>query len=443
MPASYLWLGDVGINNKMCGRNRQLLGKDRLLLPLLSEALGDVLLVLGREGGCEGKVSEGWVREGGKEGEGGCEDESLVRERGTEGEGGDLGREGKGEGETDEADLSADERVPTDRVVEENVKKEVLQLRKSAAGCQAEYTPLSGLVSSEVVELKTDPFCEGMTDKRVQSAGDSDTSEVKEEVYIPTIWVSDTESESDVSFNTRPECLPGLKKFSSKLRMLPRSPHLQPPPSAALLSETGENKPADMSVLSESEFLEDKTIGWRGEMNEITETDSAFNSTIDSALTIESSPSPETTPPGLLTVCIPSLEGVVRVTGEPAGGLMEEEVVRREVRDGEEEVVRKEVRDGEEEGVDEGIGMDVVMGSDSGDGGSVIVVTSDDDDDDYKLERCSRMEQSHIVHCCGMELSHTDLNTLLPNRWLNDQVCVSFTPTLVCPVCSLCAHNDR
>ena len=425
MPASYLWLGDVGINNNMCGRNRQLLGKDRLLLPLLSKALGDVLLVLGREGGCEGKVSEGWVREGGKEGEGE-----------------DLGREGKGERGTDEADLSADERVPTDRVVEKNLKKEeVLQIRKSSAGCPAEYSPLSGSVNSEVVELKMDPFCEGTTDKRVQSAGDSNTREEREEV--PTIWVSDTESESDVSFNTRPECLPGLKKFSSKLRMLPRSPHFQPPQSAALLSETGENKPADTSVLSESEFLEDKTIGWRGEMNEITETDSAFNSTIDSALTIESSPSPETTPPGLLTVCIPSLEGVVRVTGEPAGGLMEEEVVRRKVRDGEEEVVRKEVRDGEEEGVDEGIGMDVVMGSDSGDGGSVIVVTSDDDDDHYKPERCSRMEQSHIVHCCGMELSHTDLNTLLPNRWLNDQVCVSFTPTLVCPVCSLCAHNDR
>lgn len=82
-------------------------------------------------------------------------------------------------------------------------------------------------------------------------------------------------------------------------------------------------------------------------------------------------------------------------------------------------------REGEGEGSDEGIGMEVGVGSDSGDnGGSVIVIGSDCDDDinhvvDYNQ---TRMEPGRVIQCCGMELSQSDFNTLLPNQCLNDQV---------------------
>ena len=78
---------------------------------------------------------------------------------------------------------------------------------------------------------------------------------------------------------------------------------------------------------------------------------------------------------------------------------------------------------GEEgEGSDEGIGMeDVSVQSETGEGGRVIVVIGSEDEKEQNQDR-SGTEHNPVIHCCGIELTQSDLSTLAPSKWLNDQV---------------------
>lgn len=74
------------------------------------------------------------------------------------------------------------------------------------------------------------------------------------------------------------------------------------------------------------------------------------------------------------------------------------------------------------EGSDEGIGMEEVsVESETGEGGRVIVVIGSEDEKERNQDR-SGTEQNPVIHCCGMELAQSDLSTLAPSKWLNDQV---------------------
>ena len=182
----------------------------------------------------------------------------------------------------------------------------------------------------------------------------------------------------------------------------------------------------------------------RGEVNE-EHYDSAFNSTMDSTSHFTLSPPLQHTialfpaASQLPLSLVKSLEISATVTNEEECPRMGERWVCKQ-EEGEQEEGKKEEGDevlckqeeeeeeegkqeeGEEVGSDEGIGMEVVGESgDSGEGGSVIVIDSDTTEAGSLL-RGSGMEQSRVVHCCGMELSHNDLCTLSPNQCLNDQV---------------------
>ena len=262
-------------------------------------------------------------------------------------------------------------------------------------------------------------------------------------------WVS--ESEGEGTTQQPRECLPGLKKLSEQ--MVTADQHTHPadletadqelrrvhvtPPGAPLLAPAPElkrrgDKMTDVVVVvsgSEKLLEEIEAVGSKSVDRVSVEHDSCFNSTVDSAVFSDFQSTQSLSP----WTEVQKEEGEEDEEEEsnmwkgeegesPWTGVKEGEMWKGE--EGKEEV---------EEGVDEGIGMEdvIVESGDGGEGGSVIVVGSDYSDDfgmKYKNVGGSGMEQRRVVHCCGMELSHSDLSTLSPNQCLNDQVCVRTIP---------------
>ena len=266
-------------------------------------------------------------------------------------------------------------------------------------------------------------------------------------------WVS--ESEGEGTMQQPRECLPGLKKLPEQMVTVDQHTHPADletadqelrrvhvtPPGAPLLAPAPELKRRDdkmtdvVTVVSGSEKLleEIEAVGSKSVDTMSVEHDSCFNSTVDSAVFSDFQSTQSLSP----WTEVQKDEGEEEEEEEEQGsnmwkgeegespwiGVKEGEMWKGE--EGKEEV---------EEGVDEGIGMEdvIVESGDSGEGGSVIVVGSDYSDDfgmKYKNVGGSDMEQRRVVHCCGMELSHSDLSTLSPNQCLNDQVCVCTIPT--------------
>lgn len=458
-PASYLWMGTAGINNKLWDRSCQLAGNDRLWT-LVSKSLGNVLFLTERreELGDESKVGltvngdkdrEGEREENGREserGDGFVEDsngaDQLVKELVEPDNASYVMKEleGRRDGSTfemgilfsvngshqDAAAAPVSQAVLDHRGKSVREEQELLQESGKEVGIfvppeDTRHTPLD---ESKVVDPMTG-HVSGLTAQKGMCLSEYFVREGLSEV-----WVSDADSESDSNFRKSSECLPGLKKFSH----MPH-PWLQPPAKirtkSALISplvQSDKSKQPDVKILSSSEEIEwmlaeEKRVSRekKRDVDKMAEEDSAFNSTMDSIVLIDSPPTPDPTIPPPLSVSYSSAEAAHMVSGGLSDDLL---------RVGKQAV---EVREGEEGSVDEGIGMDVVVESDSGDGGgSVIVIGSENDDDRGLLQGHEEgnspflsMEQSRVVRCCGINLSSSDLDTLLPNGWLNDQVYVS------------------
>lgn len=446
IPASILWMGAVGIRT-VCVRGCHLEGTERLQ-PLVEKNFGRVLYLTERreeevmvEGNKEMETPS--VREGGKRG--GTEVEGNNHSLKKEFQPHNLNSATR---QLDkEIDVNIDKEIVDVNILQSNaispsvhnfkgnsVKDEpMLVLRKTEV-----MSPLLARDSKQsllkVAPPKTSCVSELTTERSVCSALETRSRE-------RLLWVSDTDSESESKFRRPSECLPGLKRLTTRLHM---SRPLSQPPSLTNTKQkappqvpksNGSRPSTDVIVLSSSEEAEiplkegsGAVCGKEKEVEvKMSEEDSAVNLTMDS-ITVSSSPLHNPLPSFVCdSVAITGVvSGRSRVDVPRMGEWVTEGDVRG-VREGDVGGVKEvgEVREvGEEDGSDEGIVMDVGVESDSGDGGSVIVVESGDEGRGWLHHRLrhKRNQFSERIHCCGMELSRKDLNTLLPNQCLNDQV---------------------
>ena len=463
IPASILWMGAVGIRT-VCVRGCHLEGTERLQ-PLVEKNFGRVLYLTERR-------EEEMMVEGNKEME-----RPSVREGEKRGSTEVKGNNHSLKKEFQLHNLNSATRQ-LDKEIDVNIDKEIVDvniLQSNAIspavhnfkGNSVKDEPMLVLKKTEVMSpllardskqslLKVTPpktscVSELTTERSVCSALDTRSRE-------KLLWVSDTDSESESKFRRPSECLPGLKRLTTRLHM---SRPLSQPPSLTNTKQkappqvpksNGSRPSTDVIVLSSSEEAEiplkegsGAVCGKEKEVEvKMSEEDSAVNLTMDS-ITVSSSPLHNPLPSfvcdsvaitgvvsGRSRVDVPRMgegvrEGDVRGVREGDVRRLKEEGDMRGVREGDVGGVKEvgEVREvGEEDGSDEGIVMDVGVESDSGDGGSVIVVESGDEGRGWLHHRLrhKRNQFSERIHCCGMELSCKDLNTLLPNQCLNDQV---------------------
>ena len=233
---------------------------------------------------------------------------------------------------------------------------------------------------------------------------------VTQETYKPLTLPQETKR------TTEPPRLPQETKRTTEP---PRLPQETEKTTDIVLSEATKTKEteSDVVMIVSSEEAEGKT-GDNEQRKEANESDSGLNTTSES-LFLHSERSVDLDSEEVPMIVCATVGGVV---GGECGEGRDGEVEERERGKGEEEG-DKEEKGEEEVGSDEGIGMEeVCVGSETGEGGSVIVVIGSEDDEE-RYQGVSGMEQNPVIHCCGMELSQSDLRTLEPNKCLNDQVC--------------------
>lgn len=451
LPTARLWLGTAGVR---CDRSRQLCVTDRLVDAVTPNTNRCILYLTERNR--SGKANE--------ESEDTC---ASSTDRAVDG--------------SVQANVSEEKSDSTNPVSESGLNHLGDCLGTEAAGCSAESerSLVTGTEDSDTTLARGEGLLQNRTGYLSSHvAGEAGCllgnkekgvlMEGLEKVVVERRdpqdeWVSDSESEELCSSTHSRKYLSGLGRTMSQLHHHCDN-HTEPPLAASTNSlqlpplveyETSQSSSEDIVVESVSERLEpvpnQKTVeivmissgsgeDWEKEEERVSlherdtrvdiksrigedanERDigysSALNSTIDSTGHCHHSLSQNTTPshtslsPSVLTVR--SSDTVKTLAHVMTGGCsrMSEEWVGEEV----------------EEGSDEGIGMEVMgEGGDISDGGSVIVIDSDTNDEVW-CDRRSGMEQSHahVVHCCGMELSHSDLRTLSPNQYVNDQVGVN------------------
>ena len=248
------------------------------------------------------------------------------------------------------------------------------------------------------------------------------TQETYKPLTLPQETKGTTEIPQETERTTEPPRLPQETKGTTEPPRLPQETKRTTEPPR-LQQETNRTTDLVLSEAAKTKETESDVVmivsaeGKRGDNEQRKEangSDSGLNPTTDSHSECSVDLNSEEVP---MIVC-PTVGGVV---GGECGEGRDGEVEERERGKGEGGGDKED--EGEEEvGSDEGIGMEVCVGSETGEGGSVIVVIGSEDDEE-RYQGVSGMEQNPVIHCCGMELSQSDLRTLEPNKCLNDQVC--------------------
>ncbi|CAI8051353.1 Protein flightless-1 homolog [Geodia barretti] len=256
------------------------------------------------------------------------------------------------------------------------------------------------------------------------------TQETYKPLTLPQETKGTTEIPQETERTTEPPRLPQETKGTTEPPRLPQETKRTTEPPR-LQQETNRTTDLVLSEAAKTKETESDVVmivsaeGKRGDNEQRKEangSDSGLNATTDSHSECSVDLNSEEVP---MIVC-PTVGGVV---GGECGEGRDGEVEERERGKGEGGGDKED--EGEEEvGSDEGIGMEVCVGSETGEGGSVIVVIGSEDDEE-RYQGVSGMEQNPVIHCCGMELSQSDLRTLEPNKCLNDQVVNCYMKLLV------------